>query len=78
MRTVATILASLVAKLPAGWVLALRGGVLDAVLESFASRLAEAEADAAILMDEIDPRRAVRLLLWLMEQDRAIRLVTAG
>lgn len=61
-RIAATILASLVAKLPPGWVLALRGGVLDAILESFAGRLADAEADAAILMDEVDPRAAVRLL----------------
>ena len=27
---------------------------------------------------ESDRGRAVRLLLWLMEQDRAIRLVTTG
>lgn len=62
MRTIAGILASLAAKLPPGWVLASRGGVLDALLESFAGRLADAEADAELLMDEVDPRRAGRLL----------------
>lgn len=62
MRSVSSLLASLVRQLPPGWVLAFRGGVLDALLEAFAGRLADAEADAAILMDEIDPRQAVRLL----------------
>ena len=62
MRTAPAILASLVAKLPPGWVLAQRRGVLDALLEGIAGRLGEAEADAEILMDEVDPRQSVRLL----------------
>ncbi|HEV2501595.1 MAG TPA: putative phage tail protein [Mesorhizobium sp.] len=61
-RTVATILGSLIGKLPIGWVLAFRGGVLDAVLEAFAQPLADAEAEAEALMREIDPRTANRLL----------------
>ena len=62
MRSVGAVLAGLVRQLPPGWALAFRGGLLDAVLETFAGRLAEAEADAAALMDEVDPRQAVRLL----------------
>ena len=43
--------------------------------------LARKDAQAFLERDpgmESDRGRAVRLLLWLMEQDRAIRLVTAG
>ncbi len=61
-RTVSTILQDLVGKLAPGWVLAKRGGILDAVLEAFAAPIADAEAEAERLMDEIDPRTAVRLL----------------
>ena len=61
-RTVHTILGSLIGKLPIGWVLAFRGGVLDALLDALAHPLADAEAEAEALMREIDPRTAVRLL----------------
>lgn len=61
-RLASTILQSLIGKLPPGWVLAKRGGILDAVLEAFATPIADAEADAELLMDEVDPRLAVRLL----------------
>ncbi|MGO4558335.1 YmfQ family protein [Mesorhizobium sp. 2RAF21] len=61
-RVVATILRSLIGKLPVGWVLAGRGGVLDALLEALAQPFADAEDEAEELMREIDPRTAVRLL----------------
>lgn len=61
-RTVASILASLIGKLPSGWVLASRGGVLDALLSALAQPFADAEAEGEALMREIDPRTAVRLL----------------
>lgn len=57
-----TILASLIGKLPRGFALGKRGGVLDAVLDSIAKVLVQAEADAEKLMDEIDPRTANALL----------------
>jgi uncharacterized protein YmfQ (DUF2313 family) len=62
MRPQSSILASLIAKLPRGWALGKRGGVLDAVLDSIARALVEAEADAEKMMDEIDPRTANALL----------------
>ncbi len=43
--------------------------------------LARKDAQAFLERDpamESERGRAVRMLLWLMEQDRAIRLVTAG
>mgnify|MGYP001759980871 CR=1 FL=1 len=61
-RPQSTILASLIGKLPRGFALGKRGGVLDAVLDSIAKVLVQAEADAEKLMDEIDPRTANALL----------------
>ena len=61
-RRAETILASLVGKLHPGFALAKRGGVLDAILAAIADPIAEVEAGAEALMDEVDPRRAVALL----------------
>lgn len=61
-RLAATVLTSLIGKLPVGWVLALRGGVLDALLGSAAASVASAEAEAERLMVEIDPRTAIELI----------------
>lgn len=61
-RPQSTILASLIGKLPRGFALGKRGGVLDAVLDSIAKVFVQAEADAEKLMDEIDPRTANALL----------------
>ncbi|MBB3947204.1 uncharacterized protein YmfQ (DUF2313 family) [Rhizobium skierniewicense] len=61
-RSVSTILQSLVSKLPNGWALGLRGGVLDAVLEAVAVLIADVEQGAENLMRETDPRRANLLL----------------
>ena len=61
-RSVAQILSSLIGKLPIGFALGKRGGVLDALLEGLAAPIADAEASAEALMDEIDPRAAVALL----------------
>tara|TARA_R110002020_G_scaffold212759_9_gene419406 strand:- start:1697 stop:2296 length:600 start_codon:yes stop_codon:yes gene_type:complete len=61
-RSVQDVLRSLIGKLHPGWALARRGGVLDAVLEGIAGPIADAEASAEALMDEVDPRAAVTLL----------------
>jgi uncharacterized protein YmfQ (DUF2313 family) len=61
-RTVSTILQSLIQKLPNGWGLGLRGGILDAVLEGMASGIAQVEGGAEALMLETDPRTADKLL----------------
>lgn len=61
-RTVSAILQSLIQKLPNGWALGLRGGVLDVVLEGAASAIHQVEADAEALMIETDPRTAKKLL----------------
>ncbi len=61
-RPQSSILASLIGKLPRGFALGRRGGVLDAVLDSIAKVLVEGEASAEQLMNEIDPRTAVALL----------------
>ncbi|MGX1099267.1 YmfQ family protein [Amorphus sp. MBR-141] len=61
-RSVQDVLRSLIGKLHPGWALARRGGVLDTVLEGIAGPIADAEASAEALMDEIDPRAAVNLL----------------
>lgn len=61
MRLGETIAASLRGKLPKGWALR-RTPVLDTLLSVIAGPLAAAEADAAALMDEVDPRQAVCLL----------------
>lgn len=61
-RPQSSILASLIGKLPRGFVLGKREGVLDAILDSIAKVLVEAEADAESLMNEIDPRTANALL----------------
>ncbi|WP_454067999.1 YmfQ family protein [Brucella anthropi] len=61
-RPQSSILASLIGKLPRGFALGKREGVLDAILDSIAQVLMQAEADAENLMDEIDPRTANALL----------------
>jgi len=61
-RSQSTILASLIGKLPRGFALGKRGGVLDAILDSVARVLVQGEADAEKLMDEIDPRTSNALL----------------
>ncbi|MFA7416121.1 MAG: putative phage tail protein [Rhizobium sp.] len=57
-RALSTILQSLINKLPSGFALGLRGGVLDAILEAVASQIETVERDAEQMMDEIDPRTA--------------------
>ncbi|WP_026379354.1 YmfQ family protein [Afifella pfennigii] len=61
-RSAAEILTSLIGKRHPGFALGKRGGVLDAVLSGFAAPTADAEAEAEALMDEVDPRTAVKLL----------------
>lgn len=61
-RSVAQVLASLIDKLHRGWVLARRGGLLDALLETIATGVARVEAEAEQVMDEVDPRTAVAFL----------------
>lgn len=61
-RSVSTIVQSLVSKLPNGWALGLRGGVLDAVLEAVAVLIADVEQGAENLMRETDPRQSNLLL----------------
>ncbi|MBD8686564.1 MULTISPECIES: YmfQ family protein [unclassified Rhizobium] len=61
-RPVSTILKSLIQNLPNGWALGMRGGVLDAVLSSFAVSIGTIEQDAEELMRETDPRAANALL----------------
>lgn len=61
-RTVGTILQSLLGKLPVGWAYGKRGGVLDTLLTGVAEVVGDAEASAAALMDEVDPRNAERLI----------------
>jgi uncharacterized protein YmfQ (DUF2313 family) len=61
-RTASTILQSIIAKLAPGFALGYRGGVLDAVFEAAAGRVAAIEADAEALMREVDPRSSYRLL----------------
>ena len=61
-RTHATIKQSLIAKLPPGFALAKRDGVIDAIYSGFARSLAEGEEAAEMLVNEIDPRRANYLL----------------
>lgn len=61
-RSASTILQNLISKLPNGWALGLRGGVLDAVLEAIATAIADVEQGAENLMRETDPRRANLLL----------------
>nr|WP_278434129.1 putative phage tail protein [Brucella anthropi] len=61
-RPQSSILASLIGKLPRGFALGKREGVLDAILDSMAKVLVQAEADAESLMNEVDPRTANALL----------------
>jgi uncharacterized protein YmfQ (DUF2313 family) len=61
-RLASTILQSIIAKLPTGFALGYRDGVLDAVLSSAADRIAEIETNAEALMRETDPRNANALL----------------
>lgn len=61
-RTVDDIQASMIAKVPPGWALGFRGGVLDALLKAPASEFQLLEDAIARMMDEFDPRTA-RVLL---------------
>ncbi len=61
-RSQSSILTSLIGKLPRGFALGKRDGVLDAVLDSIAAVLVQGEAGAEKMMDEIDPRTANALL----------------
>lgn len=61
-RSQASILQSLIGKLPRGFALGNRGGVLDAILDAIAKLLATSENEAEQLMAEIDPRTANVLL----------------
>ena len=61
-RTIATITQSLIKKLPTGFALAKRGGVIDALYAGFAVSLQEGEEAAERLLNEIDPRHAFFLL----------------
>ena len=61
-RTPADIRQSLIAKLPPGFALAKRGGVIDAIYSGFARSMAEGEEAAERLVNEIDPRAANYLL----------------
>lgn len=61
-RTPADIRQSLIAKLPPGFALAKRGGVIDAIYSGFAHSLSEGEEAAERLVNEIDPRAANYLL----------------
>lgn len=53
---------SLLARLPRGWALGRRGGILDALMSALAAPVADVEREAETMMDEVDPRMAVRLL----------------
>lgn len=61
-RSQASILQSLIGKLPRGFALGNRGGVLDTILDAIAKLLVTSESDAEQLMAEIDPRTANALL----------------
>lgn len=61
-RTNDVITQSLIAKLPPGFALAKRGGVIDAIYSGFARSLSEGEEAAERLVNEIDPRAANYLL----------------
>lgn len=61
-RTPDTIRQSLIAKLPPGFALAKRGGVIDVIYGGYACSLADGEDAAEKLAAEIDPRRANYLL----------------
>jgi uncharacterized protein YmfQ (DUF2313 family) len=61
-RSVSAVVQSLIQRLPNGWGLGRRGGVIDAVLEACAGAIAQVEEDAEALMLEIDPRTAEKLL----------------
>lgn len=61
-RSARTIQASLIAKLPPGWALGRRGGILDTLLYGVAVAIAVVEAEAEAMMDELDPRTSVTLL----------------
>ncbi|WP_306050081.1 YmfQ family protein [Oceaniradius stylonematis] len=62
MRSVAQIVFAMVRRLPRGFALGMRGGVFDALLEGPASGVGDAEAAAASVLDELDPRTAEVLL----------------
>lgn len=61
-RSKTSIRESLIARLPPGFALSRRGGVLDAIYNAFAAAFSQAEQDAAALASEINPRMANRLL----------------
>lgn len=62
MRSASNVLQSIVAKLPVGFALGRRGGVLDTLLRAAGQEVSDAEVSAAALMNEIDPRQAIDLL----------------
>lgn len=61
-RRASKVLQSLISKLPTGFALGLRGGVLDALLSAFGTSISAAEQHAEDMMAEIDPRKAVNFL----------------
>ncbi len=61
-RTSSTILQNLFSKLPIGWALRYRGGVMGVILGAIAEAIADAEAAAEAMMNETDPRLADKLL----------------
>lgn len=62
IRSPEAIGSSVVKKLPIGFAMGKRGGNIDMILQATASELSSAEASAAAVMKEIDPRTAVALL----------------
>ncbi len=61
-RASSNILQSLIAKLPVGWALGFRGGIIDALLGSAADQIEVVEQAAETVMMEIDPRTADNFL----------------
>lgn len=62
MRSRRAVQESLIGKLPPGFALSKRGGIIDALYKAFAQALAETEAATVAALEEISPRRADRLL----------------
>jgi len=61
-RPPSTVLQSLFSKLPTGWALRYRDGVLGVILGAIAGAIADAESAAEAMMNETDPRLADKLL----------------
>ncbi|MGN6777562.1 YmfQ family protein [Rhizobium sp.] len=61
-RSASTILQSIISKLPTGFALGRRGGILDTVFAAVADVLSTVENEADRLVTEADPRAAVDLL----------------